>query len=531
MKKIYRKIGIVMLTAVLVGNTISCSDDFTNLEPIGSVSNGNYWKTESEAIKAANGLQGIMFEEEMFGRGFFWYINASDDMITGRIKATADVIKDFNIDGSEGSYTSTCYASCYKVVRRANDVLLHVPDMEINEALKNRVLGEAYFMRAFSYFWLAHTYGDDKSGGIPIITIENMFDVGGKYQRPTSVVENYAMIVEDLKKAADLLPLFTAYSSDDYGRPHKDAALAYIAKTNLYWAQYDASRYAEVVKYADLVTNSGSGRALVNTGNPAKDYRELHSHLQNWGSEYIWTVNSGVDRGSILSGVMLENKGWGKFNGWGYYTPSEGLYNEFEEGDARKKVTILSFGDEFQYFGETKRYQSENSLSGFQFNKYMYEFGLPDPIGTYVNTNGDIPSTTYNIPLMRYAEVLLMKAEALIASGQNGDAPLNLVRARAGLAAKTNATMDDLKHERRVELAGEFANRHFDLVRWGDAQAVYTQPIYGRIYTDRSDPDSPYTSEIVWPARTQFDASYMNVWPIPNTVIQSSGIPQNKNWN
>lgn len=531
MKKIYRKIGIVMLAATLAGNMVSCSDDFTNLDPIGQITDENYWKTTTDAEQAANGLYSLMGDQEMFGRGFFWYINASDDMITGRIKASADNIKDFNIDGTEGGYTSTCYPNSYKIIRRANDILTNVPNMDISDDVKNRVLGEAYFMRAFSYFWVAHTYGDDKNGGVPILTVENMLDGVASRTRPASVVENYAMIVEDLKKAADLLPLFTEYSSENYGRPHKDAALAYIAKTNLYWAQYDATRYTEVVKYADLVTNSGSGRALINTGNPAKDYRELHSHLNNWTSEYIWSVNSGVDGGSILTGVMLENKGWGKFNGWGYYTPSEGLYNEFEAGDARKEVTILSFGDEFRFFGETKRYQSENSLSGFQFNKYMYEFREADPIGKTVNTNGDNPSTTYNVPLMRYAEVLLMKAEALIASGQNGDAPLNLVRARAGLAAKTNATMDDLKHERRVELAGEFANRHFDLVRWGDAQAAYTQPIYGRIYTDRSDPDSPYTSEIVWPARTQFDASYMNVWPIPNTVIQSSGIPQNKNWN
>ncbi|WP_010135476.1 RagB/SusD family nutrient uptake outer membrane protein [Ochrovirga pacifica] len=529
MKNIYRKLGVIMLSCLALNN-ISCSDDFTDLQPLGSVSNANYWKNETDAIQAANGLYGLMHDQEMFGRGFFWYINASDDMITGRIKATADVIKDFNIDGSEGSYTSTCYEKSYRIIRRANDIILNVPAMDIDQELKNRVLGEAYFMRGFSYFWVAHTYGDDVNGGVPIVTEENMFDPSGSYTRPASVTENYAMIVEDLQKAADLLPLFTTYSAEDKGRAHKDAALAYIAKTNLYWAAYDASRYAEVVKYADLVTNSGSGRGLVNTGNPSQDFRELHSHLNNWGSEYIWSVNSGVNNGSILSGVMLENKGWGKYNGWGYYTPSEGLYNEFEVGDARKAVTILSFGDDFTFFGEDRRYYSENSLSGFQFNKYMYEFQFENPIGTYLNSNGDNPSTVYNVPLMRYAEVLLMKAEALIMQGQNGDAPLNLVRQRAGLESITNATMDDLKHERRVELAGEFANRHFDLVRWGDAKQTYAQPIYGRIYTDRSNPDSPYTSEIVWPARN-FDDTYMNVWPIPSKVIQSSGIPQNKGWN
>ncbi|SDF20265.1 RagB/SusD family nutrient uptake outer membrane protein [Cellulophaga baltica] len=530
MKNRFKELFIFTIAIAGLGLANSCSEDFTEVSPLGSTSYANFWKTEQDAQEAVNSMYAYMTDQEMFSRGFFWYINASDDMVTGRIKAAADNIKDFNITGGEGSYTSTCYPNSYKVIRRANDVILNVPNMEISETLKNQYLGEAYFMRAFSYFWVAHTYGDNgPNGGVPIVTELNMNDDAGSYTRPASVIENYQQIEDDLKMAVDLLPVFTSYSADNYGRPHRDAALAYIAKTNLYWAQYDQSRYAEVVRYADAVTNSGSGRALIDTNNPEKDYRELHSHLNNWGSEYIWSVDSGVDGGSILTGVMLENKGWGKYNGWGYYTPSEGLYNEFEDDDVRRGVTILNFGDDFTFFGEERRYQSENSNSGFQFNKYMYEFQFENPVGTYLNTNGDNPSTVYNVPLMRYAEVLLMKAEALIADGKNGDEPLNLVRERAGLAPKSNVTMADLKHERRVELAGEFANRHFDLVRWGDAEEAYSKPIYGRIYSDRSNPDSPYTSEVIWPARN-FDPSYMQVWPIPATVIQSSGIAPNQGW-
>ena len=130
---------------------------------------------------------------------------------------------------------------------------------------------------------------------------------------------------------------------------------------------------------------------------------------------------------------------------------------------------------------------------------------------------------------MRYAEILLMKAEALIMQGQNGDASLNLVRDRAGLAPVSGATLEDLKHERRVELAGEFANRHFDLIRWGDAEETYSKALHGRIYTDRTDSTSDYTVEEVWGAR-DFDSSFMHVWPLPTTVIESSGIPQNQGW-
>ncbi|MGG6231473.1 RagB/SusD family nutrient uptake outer membrane protein [Tenacibaculum sp. SDUM215027] len=527
MKNTYIKL-IAYIVSIQIG-FVSCSDDFTNLEPLGSTSYENFWKTEQDALEAVNSLYYYMKDDDMFGRGFFWYINASDDMVTGRLNATADNVKNFNITGDEG-YTSWMYPQSYKIIRRANDILKNVPAMNISKEQKNRIVGEAYFMRGFHYFWLAHTYGDnDKNGGVPIVTEDNMDDEAGSYKRPKSVIENYEFIVKDLKKAANLLPLFTEMGEGDYGRAHKDAALAYIAKTYLYWAQYDSSKYTDVVTYCDAVTNSGSGRALIDTDNPKKDFRLLHSHLNNWTSEYIWSANSGVEGGSILPGVMLENKGWGQYNGWGYYTPTESLYNEFEPNDVRREVTVLKFGDEFEFFGETKRYQSENSLSGFQFNKYMYEYTFENPVGTYINSNGNSPTTLYNTPILRYAEILLMKSEALIQQGGNGDADLNRVRERAGLPPLSNATLEDIKHERRVEFAGEFANRHYDLVRWGDAAEVYSKPLYGRIHTDRSNPDSDYTVEQIWQARN-FDPTYMHVWPIPNEVIISSGIKQNTGW-
>lgn len=525
MIQITKKIIIFTIVAFMAA---ACKDSFTDLQPEQGVTEANFWKNETDAEKGVNSIYDYMDDEDMFSRGFFWYINASDDMVTGRNKAVADNIKNFQITGNEG-YASWMYPQSYKVIKRCNDAILHIPNIKFeSKYLKNRLLGEAYFMRAFHYFWIAHTYGDDKSGGVPIITEENMFQKAGSYTRPASVSQNYAQIVDDLKKAAELLPLFTDMKANEYGRAHKDAAYAYIAKTYLYWAQYDKSKYEQVVVYADKVSNSGSGRALYNTGKPLNDYRILHSHLQNWGNEYIWSVNSGLNGGSKLPGVMLENKGWGEYNGWGYYMPTKELYDEFETGDQRRSVTILSWGDKFKYFGKEMTYQSENSKSGYQFNKYMYEFGYENPIGTYINTNGNSPTTLYNVPLMRYAEVLLMKAEALIMQGKNGDTEINAVRKRAGLAGISGANMTNLKHERRVELAGEFANRHFDLVRWGDAKEAYAKELHGNMSSSLVvSAENP--NGIIWPAR-KFDPTYMNIWPIPTDVITSSGIAQNKGW-
>ena len=133
--------------------------------------------------------------------------------------------------------------------------------------------------------------------------------------------------------------------------------------------------------------------------------------------------------------------------------------------------------------------------------------------------HGDHPTTDLNLPLLRYAEVILIKAEARLMQGRNADAAINMIRHRAGLDDVTNADMDELKKQRRCELAGEWANRHKDLVRWGDAQAAYRQPLHG------------YNGSEVWPARN-FDPAVHHVWPVPQSEIDNSGgvVKQNTGW-
>src|SRR5258708_3398531 len=122
---------------------------------------------------------------------------------------------------------------------------------------------------------------------------------------------------------------------------------------------------------------------------------------------------------SILAGVMLEQTGWGLYNGWGYYMPTQELYNAYNAADTRRAATILKPGDPLVYFGNAMTYSSSNSRSGYQFNKYMEPFKYANPIGTYVSPNGNHPTTSLCLPLLRYAEVLLIDAEAKIMQGKN----------------------------------------------------------------------------------------------------------------
>ncbi|MCK7556315.1 RagB/SusD family nutrient uptake outer membrane protein [Chitinophaga sedimenti] len=339
------------------------------------------------------------------------------------------------------------------------------------------------------------------------------------------MTDNYAQVVSDLEKAAELLPFFETYGANDRGRAHKAAAWGYMVKAYAYWAQYDASKWALIPALADKIKTEGK-RALIDGKASAKEnYRAVFSIANNWSSEYIWSVTSGAQGGSEFPGVILENKGWGIYNGWGYFQPTEELYEEYEATDPRREVTILKFGDKFTYFGVERSYFSTNSLSGFQINKYMepYSYGTDEKAGTNtkINSNGDYPTTALNLPLMRYAEILLFKAEALIQTGQNGAGPLNEVRARVGLGPIANPTMADLKHERRCELACEWTDRLQDLKRWGD-YAKINAPLHGRSHAVANDPASPYTIKEIWPAR-KFDPTKHMAWPIsPDEISRSN---------
>ncbi len=492
--------------AALVLGMGSCAKKL-DIVPEGSPSSANFWVTQSDAIKASNAMYEKFDDEDFYGRGYWWFINASDDMVTGRVKAQGDNIKNFNSTFIGGAYTEDQWQLRYITIKRANDIITHLPTMNIDAALKQRIMGEAYFISGLMYFQLASTYADSRAG---VPQVDRAKATGSDpIPRAASIDVNYAYVESELKNAAALLPYFDTYTSDLYGRPHKTAAWAFLSKMYLY-----KKDYANAEKYADSIINSGKHALL-------PDFASVFTIANNWSKEYIWSAYSTAQGqsgwGSILPGVMLENKAWGYYNGWGYYMPTQELYNAYQPGDIRREATILKPGDKFKFFGDTMVYNSTNSLSGYQFRKYIEPFSYAGAI--HLSPNGDHPTTDLCLPLLRYAEVLLIHAEARLMQGKNADADINAIRNRAGLASVTNADITELKLQRRCELAGEWADRHRDLVRWGDAQAAYAQPLHGA------------GGQVVWPART-FNPQVNHVWPVPQSEIDNSGgvVTQNQGW-
>jgi hypothetical protein len=528
MKNIY----FILFSLVLL---TSCAEDWVDTKPYGLPTTAFFWQSDEDVNKAVASMYVPMGYESTWGRDLFFVQVASDDLIVGRTKQAAEDIKNFKPTGREG-YLTSGWNDLYWMMDKANQVLANIDNAKnVSNAVRSRAKGEAYFVRAFSHFWIAYLWGNVNQG-VPFDGPENP-----EYQKRIppqlpSVKDNYAQIISDLTKAADLLPLFETYGTADQGRAHKAAAWGYMVKVYAYWAGYDNTKWALIPDLCDKIKNEGK-RALVKVaGNPKESYRSVFTVAQNWGSEYLWSVNSGTEGGSEFPGVVLENKGWGKYNGWGYFQPTEELYNEYETTDPRRDVTILKFGDQFTYFGQSMRYSSTNSMSGFQINKYMepYSYGTGGNSGTnlFINQSGDNPTTKLNLPLMRYAEILLFKAEALLKQNKplEAAAPLNELRDRVGLAPIASPTLDDLKHERRCELACEWTDRLQDLKRWGDVAKIQ-MPLHGRSHTDKTNPDSPYTVVEVWKTRTYDPAKHI-AWPYnPDEISRSNGAyKQNAGW-
>jgi hypothetical protein len=513
--------------AALMFAASGCTENWVDTKPNGEPTTAFFWASEGDVNKAVNAMYVPLRYESTWGRNLFWTQNASDDIVTGRVRSESDNIKNFNVTGREYGMTEG-WNDVYFMMNKANQVIAGIETATgVSEEVKKKALGEAYFVRGFAHFWMAYTYGH-KDLGVPFDGPENA-EYGTRIppQMP-SVTDNYAQIISDLQKAADLLPLFQTYGPADQGRAHKAAAWGYMVKTYAYWAQYDPSKWALIPELADKIKTEGGRSLITGKGSGRANYQGVFQIANNWGSEYIWTVTSGLQGGSEFMGVILENKGWGIFNGWGYFQPTEELYQSYEATDPRREVTILKFGDKFTYFGKERSYYSTNSLSGFQINKYMepYSYGTNEDPSTnlMINQNGDYPTTRLNLPLMRYAEVLLFKAEALIMQGKNAEAaaPLNEIRARVGLAPIATPTLADLKHERRVELACEWTDRYHDLKRWGD-YALINAPLHGRIHSNKTDPSSPYTVQVIWPGRN-FDPAKHMAWPIsPDEISRSNG--------
>lgn len=537
--------------SILLALIFSSCSDFLDVQSEGNATTTSYFVNDQQAIDAITALYKPLHSESSFGRNLYWEQGAACDVVWGRTRSF-NTLATFAYTGDESPLTEN-FNLFYGIMARANWVIQQLLIKQKSGSLSNiesRSLGEAYFMRGMSHFIIAYRYGTNKQG-VPFVRYE---DYSGNYDysiptQQSSVVDNYKYIIEDTDNAISHLPKFEEYDSDNQGRAHQAAAVAYKAKVYAYWATWDASQWSNVISMINSL-ETDYGRGLSST------YSEIFSSNYDnfFNKEYIWSIPSdgGANGGgSEFPGVLLENKGWGFYNGWGQFKPSFDIYEEMVKdgaGNDRLKKSILEYNQEFQFWGQTRKFYSSSDIeAGFMVNKYMdpFKYANADQAG-YVNTSGDWPTARLNFPIIRFAEMLLFRAEAYLMTGQTEKAKtdLNRIRKRSNLQELDHAaTMEDLYHERRCELAFEFTDHLFDLKRWNRSSNETIKSLANkelnahpriRKYSNRSNPESTYVISDYEDYKNKLTyQDYMMVFPYPSEQITKSNgkLIQNEGYN
>ncbi len=476
-----------------------------------------------------------------------WLIGdvASDDAIKGGeyLKDMADAfdICKFQVVSSNG-LLDAFYNAQYIGISRCNQALESIAAMilpeDMTETERSQMLGEAKFLRAFYYFRLVRLFGGVPMPLAPVVSSEDW-----KMQRFTSE-EVYAQIISDLEAAEAVLPLRSEYAADDLGRATKGAAEALLMKVNLY-----LKNYSEVLKWGKLITASGE-YSLV------PDYFSQFLLENEWSAESVFEINYVTDMYSDYGGfgftrgtftqIMMRPRSAnvGGVSGWGYDRPTWDLYAEFEDGDPRRGWTILE-----QLPSEVENETAEIHYANYFYNrKYQMETYPASAEATAKGLRYEFPDLSHasraglNWKEIRYADVLLMYAEAAIESGTDLSTAkeyINSIRHRASASLpEVEATREALRHERRVELAME-GHRWFDLCRWGIAKETMNA------YRQKFRLSNWAALESEYPFIASIDKShfelldgddmcefqdYHALMPIPQEQIRLAGLEQNEGY-
>ncbi len=432
----------LLLTALLSLSLTACKDKFLDLAPISQANTASFFKTQSDLLNALSGAYGALQFAGQYGQLYVVAEIPSDDtspVLSGSV-TDQDEFDKFYLR-TTNPFLASRWADGYRGIYRCNTVIDRTAGVTMDEALKARLVGEAKFLRALMYFNLVRVFGD-----VPLVLKEISDPAEGYEFARAPVADVYAQIVKDLTDAEGVL--LASYTGANVGRATKGAAKGLLGKVYLTQKKWPeaAAKLKEVIDAAtyDLLPN----------------YADLFKPANKNSKESLFEVQykkGAIGEGSNFGNTYApENSGNAviQFGGGGNNQPTADLVAAYEPGDVRRDASLGT---------------SYINASGVKIDYRFIRKYLDPPL-----TNGDAEDNWY---VLRYADVLLMYAEALNESNQPAQALpfLNRVRQRAKLADKTGLAQADarlaIEQERRVELAFE-GHRWFDLVRTGRAVSV-----------------------------------------------------------
>lgn len=437
---------VIYLFAFLVPALFSSCNDILNEELKGSYGSENFYASKSSAEMAVNAVYNSLYGSTLWIFGDV----ASDDAVKGGNagdQGDINFINNFSASTDNGCL-STFWQATYETISRANNVIAYVPPMNIDTTMRKRLVGEAKFLRAYSYFNLVNIFGK-----VPL-KLEPQHTESTIYVGLSEVSDIYAQIEKDLRDAISSLP--ESYPLEK-GRVTKGAAYGMLAKVDLY-----QKKYSDCLTNINALESLGQYRLVKNYADLFKSGAEDSSEVI-FGLRFVNTTETSLGNNlNVWLSPSLEG---------GYYfdAPTQSYVDAFNEktvggqDDPRLDASIGRDGK--PWFNNTVFSSSWSEATGYLVRKYDE------------NTVAGLAKAQSTVPYhyMRYADILLMKAEALNELGgadavTKAAAEVNKVRARANIASTTantqSAMREVIRNERRKELGFEF-HRFFDLMRYG----------------------------------------------------------------
>ena len=526
---------ILFALTLAAGLTLTSCSSFLEEPILGQQDMKNYFATEDECANQVVGCYAYLACDD------WWQIYkhyglvdmcTDDEWMGNTTQEPGDYLPLSHYTGNTiegGNAVQNFYQYRWKGILQCNIAIQKIPELTFNdEAYKNRLIGEAKFLRAFMFFDLVRNFG-----GMPIIEDLKMPSETQGIER-ASLEESYAFIEQDLKDAIAVLPVRSAYAEADMGRATKGAAQGLLGKVYLYQEKYN-----EAKTQLDAVISSGEYELL-------DDFSKVWSMDYNNSKEGLFEFQTNEDtrygvgeRFSVVTGSRDDS-------GWSWGGPTSNLEKAFKDAgdDIRLKYTILHHGQTDVPGDPTWNEDNPYIISPSKHKSARANMKLYIPVDRRPSPY-DAAHIPLNYRVLRYADVLLMKAEVENALGNDAEAQkaLNQVRDRVNLDPVTStgkALRDAIRLERRLELALE-GNRLFDLRRWKDDNG---KPAICNVMGQNGSFVRYNTVESTdeWEISNQNEASNKGynfdetrdlLFPIPNSEITMSNgsIKQNPGYN
>ena len=521
-----------ILLAICVSLMVTSCEDFLDTKPYDFVAPETFYTNENECTMALAGVYYTLVYEEIYGNYYSCMISNIDDLSYYQRNSGSLTSQVYGNDHNAGNqHIWGAWEVLYKGINNANMLLENIDKADMDETVKTRIKGETKFLRAYFHFLLVQGWYE-----VPIRK-ESFKDVNNSAMEATPHKEALDWIIKEMEECVNMVDDSQYDLSPSYVK--KNTVMGILARVYLWRAGFPANGgqadYKQAAYWANEVKKSNKHHL-----NPdiyaiwkclASDQYDTEYNESIWEAEFIGNRSAdGLGNytdgriGNVIGNIQKCTTMPGSGYGYGFYAPTLILWDLYEEGDQRRDLSIAPYQINAK---DEKVNWKDNQIVQRSCGKFRREWET--------SSYKEKSYTPENYPILRYADVLLMLAEAENEANQ-GPTDLayeciNEIRTRAGVTALSGLSYDTFQQAVRDERARELcfeSLRKYDLVRWG----IYVEAIHDKLGAATQDSrwatGTQYTGCVDYATRTQEKHQFL---PIPTKELDVNGkLQQNKYW-